>query len=210
MPLTIVQNDITKMRVDAVVNAANTGLAPGSGVCGAIFAAAGAGKLDRACQKIGHCAVGQAVITPGFALPANHIIHTIGPIWQGGNQNEAALLKSSYERSLQLAVENGCQSIAFPLISAGIFGYPKADALRIAMTAIYGFLQNHEMQIFLAVLDRNAVVMDGKWITDLQLYFNGSDQTVPNAIMEHCCSDVALFIPNQRLSRDGAGEEGVL
>ena len=159
MPFTIVQQDITKMQVDAIVNAANSRLAPGGGVCGAIFAAAGMTQLHHACQEIGYCAVGHAVITPGFALPARYIIHTVGPIWQGGTQNEATLLESSYRSSLQLAAENDCQSIAFPLISAGIFGYPKADALHIARTAIRKFLQEYEMQVFLTVLDREVLAL---------------------------------------------------
>ena len=159
MPFEIVRNDITKMSVDAIVNAANSALAPGGGVCGAIFAAAGYDQLDRACRAIGHCDVGQAVITDGFHLPAKYVIHAVGPIWRGGGQNEAALLKSCYINSLRLAEENGCQSIAFPLISSGIYGYPKAEALKIAVSAIGEFLLEHEMQVYLAIFDRNALLL---------------------------------------------------
>ena len=159
MPFIIIQNDITKLPVDAIVNAANSALAPGGGVCGAIFAAAGYEELDRACRAIGHCDVGQAVITQGFALPARYVIHTVGPIWQGGHQNEAALLASSYRSSLELAEQNGCQSIAFPLISAGVFRYPKAEALRIAVSTISEFLLEYKMQVYLALFDQRTVAL---------------------------------------------------
>ena len=172
MPFEIVRNDITKMSVDAIVNAANSALAPGGGVCGAIFAAAGYDQLDRACRAIGHCDVGQAVITDGFHLPAKYVIHAVGPIWRGGGQNEAALLKSCYINSLRLAEENGCQSIAFPLISSGIYGYPKAEALKIAVSAIGEFLLEHEMQVYLAIFDRNAMLLSEKLYSNLQSYID--------------------------------------
>lgn len=168
----IVRNDITKMPVDAIVNAANSGLAPGGGVCGAIFAAAGYDQLDRACRAIGHCDVGQAVITGGFALSAKYVIHAVGPIWRGGGQNEAALLKSCYISSLRLAEENGCRSIAFPLISSGIYGYPKAEALRIAVSAISEFLLSHEMQVYLVIFDRSAVILSEKLQANIQSYID--------------------------------------
>lgn len=122
-------------------------------MCGAIFAAAGYGELDRACRAIGGCPTGQAVMTPGFALPAKHIVHTVGPIWHGGGQGEAGLLRSCYDTSLRLAWEAGCRSIAFPLISAGIYGYPKEEALSIALEAMEAFAQDHPMDITLALLD---------------------------------------------------------
>lgn len=172
MPFEIVRNDITKMSVDAIVNAANSALAPGGGVCGAIFAAAGYDQLDRACRAIGHCDVGQAVITDGFHLPARYVIHAVGPIWRGGGQNEAALLKSCYISALRLAEENGCQSIAFPLISSGIYGYPKAEALKIAVSAIGEFLLEHEMQVYLAIFDRNAMLLSEKLYSNLKSYID--------------------------------------
>lgn len=172
MPFTIVRNDITKMPVDAIVNAANSALAPGGGVCGAIFAAAGYEKLDRACREIGHCDVGQAVITPGFALPAKHVIHTVGPIWRGGGQNEASLLYSAYRSSLLLAEKQGCESVAFPLISAGIYGYPKAEALRIAVNAIGDFLLEHELQVYLVLFDRAALVLSETVFHGIQSYID--------------------------------------
>lgn len=159
MPVSVVVGDLTRLPVDAIVNAANTALAPGGGVCGAIFAAAGYGELDRACRAIGGCPTGQAVLTPGFALPAKYIIHTAGPIWHGGGQGEAKLLRSCYDTSLRLAWDQGCRSIAFPLISAGIYGYPKQEALEIALDAMTHFAQDHPMDITLAVLDSEIAAM---------------------------------------------------
>ena len=130
------QGDITTLRVDAVVNAANNRLAGGSGVDGAIHRAAGAEQLQAACRSIGYCETGQAVVTPGFRLPAKFIIHTVGPVWQGGTRHEPELLRSCYSACLTLAVENGVRSIAFPAISCGVFGYPKVDAVAIAVDEV--------------------------------------------------------------------------
>ena len=131
----IIKKSITQMDVDAIVNAANENLRAGSGVCGAIFDEAGYHDLQMACNEIGHCNTGSAVITPGFALKARYVIHAVGPIWSGGNHGEAKLLASCYTTSIDLAVEYGCASIAFPLISSGIYGYPKEGAWRVALTA---------------------------------------------------------------------------
>ncbi|TQE91450.1 MULTISPECIES: macro domain-containing protein [Ureibacillus] len=159
MTLQIVQKDITTMAVDAIVNAANSRLQMGGGVCGAIFRAAGAKELQEACDKIGHCPVGEAVITDGFRLPAKFIIHTVGPVWQGGHQQEAELLASCYQESLKLAKEHGCRSIAFPVISSGIFGYPRREALEVAITAIQEFLKENEMDVYIAVIDQDMLQM---------------------------------------------------
>jgi O-acetyl-ADP-ribose deacetylase (regulator of RNase III) len=132
MSVEAVQGDITREPVDAVVNAANSGLRRGAGVCGAIFAAAGP-ELDGACAAIGHCDVGDAVVTPGFDLPARWIVHTVGPVWHGGGQDEPALLASCYRRSIEVAAEAGARSLAFPAISTGIFGYPARPAAEIAV-----------------------------------------------------------------------------
>jgi O-acetyl-ADP-ribose deacetylase (regulator of RNase III) len=156
MPLEIVRNDITKMRVDAVVNAANSGLQRGGGVCGAIFAAAGAGELERECAKIGGCATGSAVITGGGKLPAKFIIPTVGPVWQGGQNGEEEKLRSCYRNSLELAVSRGFESVAFPLISSGIYGYPKDQALNVAVSEIGSFLLEHDIDVFLVVFDRDS------------------------------------------------------
>ena len=172
MPFSLVRNDIVNMRVDAIVNAANSSLAPGGGVCGAIFAAAGRTALEKACRAIGHCDVGSAVITPGFDLPARYVIHAVGPIWQGGSRGEADLLHSCYTRALHLARENGCESIAFPLISSGIFGYPKPQALRVAINAIEEFLLKYEMQVYLVIFDRAALLISKRLYENIQRYID--------------------------------------
>jgi O-acetyl-ADP-ribose deacetylase (regulator of RNase III) len=134
MPVEAVQRDITTEAVDAIVNAANPALARGGGVCGAIFAAAGP-ELDAACAAIGHCATGDAVITPGFRLRALWIVHTVGPVWHGGGDGEPELLRSCYRRSIEVAADAGATSIAFPAVSTGIFGYPADAAADVAVAA---------------------------------------------------------------------------
>jgi O-acetyl-ADP-ribose deacetylase (regulator of RNase III) len=133
--ITVVESDITTLDVEAIVNAANERLAPGGGVCGAIHRAAGP-ELARACAEIGHCATGDAVITPGFGLKARWVIHAVGPIWHGGEVGEDALLASAYRRSLELAAEKGIASIAFPAISTGIYGFPAERAAAIAVRTV--------------------------------------------------------------------------
>ena len=145
------------MNVDAVVNAANTALRMGGGVCGAIFRAAGAEALQAACDKVSPIRTGGAAVTPGFALPAKYVIHAAGPVY---SRREKELcreqLRSAYLESLRLAEENGCASIAFPLISSGIYGYPKDEALEVARTAIGDFLRGHDMDVYLAVFDKSS------------------------------------------------------
>ena len=157
MPFQIVRNDITHMRVDAIVNATNERLQAGSGVCGAIFAGAGAPDLQAACDAIGHCDTGKAVATPGFRLPAKHVIHTVGPIWRGGHHGEEQALRSCYRSALALALQLGDASIAFPLISSGAFGYPKSQAIDIAQQEIRAFLEQHEMDVYLTVYDTETL-----------------------------------------------------
>ncbi|MFK9095068.1 macro domain-containing protein [Bacillus salipaludis] len=172
MPLEIVRHDITKMKVDAIVNAANTALKIGGGVCGAIFRAAGANELQEACNQIGPCKVGEAVITDGFKLDAKYIIHTPGPIWQGGSNQEATLLKASYYNSLELAKYHECESIAFPLISTGIYGYPKEEALQIAVSTISSFLLNSDMLVYLVVFDKKSFGISKKLFTSIHQYID--------------------------------------
>lgn len=172
MPLEIIRNDITKISVDAIVNAANTALKMGGGVCGAIFSAAGVEKLQAECDSIGTCKVGEAVITSGYSLPAQHIIHTAGPIWRGGSSGEAQLLHNCYTNSLTLALQHGCESIAFPLISSGIYGYPKDQALQIAISAISEFLLNHEMTVHLVVYDKKAFMLSAKLFSAIERYID--------------------------------------
>ena len=152
MSFEIVNGDITKMSVDAIVNAANTQLLVGGGVCGAIFRAAGVKELQATCNKLAPIKTGEAVATPAFSLNAKIIIHTPGPIWQGGDQNEFELLKNCYTNSLKIAVENDCKSIAFPLISSGIYGVPKKIALDAAKSAIENFLKTSNLNVYLVLL----------------------------------------------------------
>lgn len=147
---------ITELATDAIVNAANEGLRAGGGVCGAIFREAGLEKLSMACSAIGGCKTGYAAITEGFELPAKYIIHAVGPIWNGGKNGEPELLYNAYQSSLNVAMDNGLHSIAFPLISAGIYGYPLHEAWEQAISACIGFIDEHpdyEMNIIFAVLD---------------------------------------------------------
>lgn len=163
--------DITKLHTDAIVNAANTALLAGGGVCGAIFRAAGYDKLSAACDAIGGCPTGDAVITPGFTLPARYIIHAVGPIYQDGQHDEPQLLRSAYTQSLLLAKKYGCHSIGFPLISAGIYGYPKNKAWEIALQACQDFLLSnpkYEMKIIFAVLDEHVRKMEEGVLEKLQ------------------------------------------
>ncbi len=154
MSIEIKKISITGLDTDAVVNAANENLWAGGGVCGAIFKAAGYDQLQNACRKIGHCPTGSAVITPGFDLKAKYIIHAVGPIWRDGDHDEPRLLYSAYQRSLELAKEYRCRSIGFPLISAGIFGYPLAGAWETALKACADYLaQEADMDIVFAVLE---------------------------------------------------------
>lgn len=172
MPFTILRNDITKLSVDAIVNAANTALAQGSGVCGAIFQAAGAPDLQAACEALAPIRTGEAVVTPGFALPAKHVIHVAGPVYKGGKHGEAALLRACYLNALALAVDIGCKSIAFPLISSGIYGYPKEDALRIATSAMRDFLTDHDLDICLVVFDKAAFAVSEKLLGSVESYID--------------------------------------
>ncbi|MGG3563213.1 macro domain-containing protein [Neobacillus rhizosphaerae] len=172
MPLEIVRHDITKMKVDAIVNAANTSLQMGGGVCGAIFREAGARELQEACDQIASCKVGEAVITAGFKLDAKYIIHTPGPIWQGGTNQEAALLKKSYSNSLELAKKYQCESIAFPLISTGIYGYPKEEALQIAISTISSFLLQHDLFVYLVVFDKSSFGISKKLFQSIDEYID--------------------------------------
>lgn len=154
--ISIRKGDLTKFDTDAIVNAANEGLWAGGGVCGAIFRAAGMQELQEACDRIGHCDTGSAVITPGFRLKAKYVIHAVGPVWSGGRFGEADKLRGAYRSSLERAKENGCASIGFPLISAGIFGYPADLAWKEAVCACRDFLEQNpetDIDIVFAVLD---------------------------------------------------------
>ena len=154
--ITIVRKSILDLDVECIVNAANEYLQAGSRVCGAIFAAAGRTELQAACDAIGHCTTGEAVITPGFRLKAGFVIHTPGPVWQGGRAREKELLYSCYQSALALAMLHGIHTIAFPLISAGIFGMPVETAWQVALESCRDFLEKHpdaDLHVTFAVLD---------------------------------------------------------
>ena len=171
MPFEIVRNDIVNMQVDAIVNTANPRPVIGAGTDSTIHRAAGPALLE-ARQKIGAINAGDAAITPAFALEAKYVIHTVGPVWQGGDRQETALLRSCYENSLDLAVTHGCASVAFPLISTGNYGFPKDLALQIAVSVFSKFLLHHELQIYLVVYDRDSFRLSEKLFRDVESYID--------------------------------------
>ena len=171
MPLQIVRQDITKMQVDAIVNPTNRRMIPDGGADLAIHRAAGPELLDM-CREIGGVSVGKAVITPGFNLPAKYVIHTAGPQWTGGMAGEEVLLRSCYYESLRIALDNKCESVAFPLIASGLYGYPKEGVLKLAVEVISEFLMSNEMMVYIIVYDKTSYSISKEMYSNVQTFID--------------------------------------
>lgn len=197
MPFCIIRNDITKVTADAIVNTANPQARIGGGTDSAIYRAAGADALLAERRKLGDIPVGQAAATSAFGLRAKYIIHTVGPVWQGGIHGEEAALRSCYEQSLYLARKLGCESVAFPLISTGVYNFPRDKAMRIATAAIYEFLMKQEMLVELVVFDRSAYELSGRLFPNVQSYID-EQYAADQAVQEYC------RMREERFSRAGS------
>ena len=221
MPLQIIRQDITKMRVDAIVNTTNEEMVGYSGVDLAIHTIAGA-ELDAECAKLAPLGLGQAKLSGAYRLPCKFVIHTSGPVWRGGLVGESIILRSCYIESLKLAVKSGCRSIAFPLISSGVYGYPKDQVLKFAIQTITEFLFDHELTVYLCVFDKESYSFSQKLFSDIQEFindeyvdehdedfyeaFNGSIDEMPMAkcIQTPMCADAMM--PRKRETSSASGK----
>jgi len=172
MPFLMIRNDITKVAADAIVNPANRNLLQGSGTSRAIYQAAGEQELTAACEAIGYCDLGKAVCTPAFRLPAKYIFHAVCPAWQGGLFGEAEQLAGAYHSALELAAEYQCESVAFPLLSSGNYGYPKEQAFRIAVDTITQYVMDHDLTVYLVLYDRHSLAVSRKLFTSVEEYID--------------------------------------
>ena len=208
MPFQIIRNDITKVRADAVVDTANPDPRIGGGTDSAIYDAAGAEQLLAERKKIGKIAVGEAAVTSAFALPAKYIIHTVGPVWEGGDRGELEHLASCYRRSLFLAKQLGCESIAFPLISTGVYGFPKDRALRVALREISGFLETEEMDVLLVVFDKQSFEVSSELAEHVRQYIGDHYAALREAEEYRCdMSSMAPMAGNMPALADSAPAE---
>lgn len=221
MPLQIIRQDITKMRVDAIVNTTNEEMVGYSGVDLAIHTIAGA-ELDAECAKLAPLGLGQAKLSGAYGLPCKYVIHTSGPVWRGGLVGESIILRSCYIESLKLAVKNECRSVAFPLISSGVYGYPKDQVLKFAIQTITEFLFDHELTVYLCVFDKESYSFSQKLFSDIQEFindeyvdehnedfyeaFDGSIDEIPMAkcLQAPMCADA--MIPRKRETSSAAGK----
>ena len=221
MPLQILRQDITKMRVDAIVNTTNEEMIGYSGVDLAIHTIAGA-ELDAECAKLAPLGLGQAKLSGAYGLPCKYVIHTSGPVWRGGLVGESIILRSCYIESLKLAVKNGCRSIAFPLISSGVYGYPKDQVLKFAIQTITEFLFDHELTVYLCVFDKESYSFSQKLFSDIQEFINDEyvnehdedfydnyDDSIDEMPMAKCiqapmCADAMM--PRKRETSSAAGK----
>ena len=172
MPFLMIRNDITKVAADAIVNPANRDLLQGSGTSRAIYQAAGEQELTAACEAIGHCDLGRAVCTPAFGLPAKYIFHAVCPMWHGGGDGEAEQLAGAYRSALELAAAYHCESVAFPLLSSGNYGYPKEQAFRIAVDIITQYVMEHDLTVYLVLYDRDSLAVSRKLFTSVEEYID--------------------------------------
>ena len=172
MPFLMIRNDITKVTADAIVNPANRNLLQGSGTSRAIYQAAGEQELTAACEAIGYCEPGRAVCTPAFGLPATYIFHAVCPAWQGGGFGEAEQLAGAYHSALELAAEYHCESVAFPLLSSGNYGYPKEQAFRIAVDTITQYVMEHDLTVYLVLYDQHSLAVSRKLFASVEEYID--------------------------------------